>query len=59
MAQSTMLTVNEVAEILKVHPQTVYRWIYSGKLNALKIGGVLRIGEEELNKFIGIVTKVS
>jgi len=55
--QSTMLTVNEVAERLKVHPQSVYRWIYSGKLNALKIGGVLRIKEEELTNSLEKVLK--
>jgi len=52
-----MLTVNEVAERLKVHPQSVYRWIYSGKLNALKIGGVLRIKEEELTNSLEKVLK--
>lgn len=48
-----MLTVNEVAEKLKVHPQTVYRWIYAGKLRAVKINGLVRITEEEFKKFVG------
>lgn len=48
-----MLTVNEIAEKLKVHPQTVYRWIYAGKLKSLKIDGLVRITEEQYEKFIG------
>jgi len=47
-----MLTVNEIAEKLKVHPQTVYRWIYSGKLESLKIDGLVRVTEEQYEKFV-------
>lgn len=47
-----MLTVNEVAERLKVHPQTVYRWIYTGKLKSIKIEGGVRITEEQYEEFI-------
>ena len=48
-----MLTVREIAEELKVKPQAVYRWIYSGKLEALKISGILRVEEDAYNHFIG------
>ena len=47
-----MFTVNEVANNLKVHPQTVYRWIYRGKLEARKIDGILRIDERDYYSFI-------
>lgn len=47
-----MLTVNEVAKELKVHPQTVYRWIYDKKLKAVKIDGIIRIKEKDYEKFI-------
>lgn len=47
-----LLTINEVAEKIKVHPQTVYRWIYKGKLEARKIDGILRIDEEVYYRFI-------
>lgn len=46
--------VKEIAEILKTNPETVRRWIRSGKLGTTKIsnktGNV--ISEEALNKFI-------
>lgn len=47
-----MLTVYQVAKELSVHPQSVYRWIRQGKLKALKIYGVVRIEEAELQRFI-------
>jgi len=47
-----MLKVKEVAERLKVHPQTVYGWIAEGKLKAHKIAGIIRIKEEEYEEFI-------
>jgi excisionase family DNA binding protein len=47
-----MLTVEEVADRLKVTPRTVYRWIDDGKLKALKIGGVVRVTEEDYQSFI-------
>ena len=47
-----MLTVEEVAERLKVTPRTVYRWIDDGKLKALKIQGIVRITEDEYSQFI-------
>lgn len=50
---SQMLTVNEVAEKLRVTPRTVYRWIKSERLEALKIDGIIRIEEEAYNRFIG------
>ena len=47
-----MLKVNEVAERLRVKPLTVYRWIKSGKLVAIKIDGILRIEDEAYAQFI-------
>jgi len=55
-----MLTVNEVADILKVDANTVYNYIYKGILPAHKIGEHLgrsnrrwRINNEDFVKFLG------
>lgn len=42
------LTVPEVAEVLRVHPLTVYRAIGEGKLPATKWGRSYRISREAL-----------
>jgi len=47
-----MLTVDEAAEILRVVPHTVYRWIWAGKLRAAKAGWIYRISREDLNAFL-------
>jgi len=53
MNQDRLLTLDEAAEILKVKPRTVRYWIYSGKLNQVKLSHkVVRIRESELNEFI-------
>ena len=54
-----MLKVKEVAERLKVHPQTVYRWIYAGKLEVIRIDGIIRITEDIYQEFISGVKSES
>ena len=48
MNTSTLLTVEEVANRLKCHPQTVRRWIWSGELGHVKVGGLVRVPEEAI-----------
>ncbi|MGB7291576.1 MAG: helix-turn-helix domain-containing protein [Thermodesulfobacteriota bacterium] len=45
-------TVEEVASLLKVHPNTVRGWIRQGKLNAIKINTLTRIREADLEIFM-------
>ena len=45
-------SINEVAKRFDVSPKSVRRWISKGKLKAHKIGGSVRIPQEELVKFI-------
>jgi excisionase family DNA binding protein len=51
----TYLTVNEIAEKLRVERHTVIRWITNGKLRAFKPGGgrFWRIRAADFRKFIG------
>ena len=46
-------TPKEVAELLKVTKETVWRWIRVGKLKATRLGGTgsYRISTEALNDF--------
>lgn len=41
---TTLLTVEDVARIMQIHPGSVYRFVYQGKLPIIKIGpGTVRI----------------
>ena len=42
----------EIGEQFNVKPGTVRKWIREGKLKALKLGGLYRVSEENLQKFI-------
>lgn len=44
-------SIEEVAKMLKVAYLTVYRWIQSGKLKAIKAGKQYRIEKTELSSF--------
>jgi len=46
-------TIEEIAEILKVHRTYVASLIAEGKLSALKIGRFYRIKQEHLEELIG------
>ena len=45
------LSVNEVAKLLKVDTESIYRWVRSGKLPAAKIGGLWRIRKSDIDAF--------
>jgi excisionase family DNA binding protein len=47
-----LLTVAEVAAVLRVSNMTVYRLIKAGDLPALKVGKNYRIRESELETFL-------
>ena len=48
------LTVEEVAERLQVHPETVRRWLRDGKLQGTRLGrrAGWRITEAEYQRFL-------
>lgn len=55
-----LLSVRQVAFILKVHPLSVRRYIKEGKLKAVRAAGNVRIEESELQNFNKVLTpKVS
>jgi excisionase family DNA binding protein len=44
-------TIQEVAEDLRVHEQTVKRWIKAGKIKVIRLGHrTIRITEDEFNR---------
>ncbi len=52
MTEEQYYSIEEVSKVLKVAYLTVYRWIRSKKLIAIKAGKQYRIGKSELDKFV-------
>jgi len=50
--QESLLTSEQVAHILQVHPLTVLKYIKAGKLKGIKLGRVWRIREADVNQFL-------
>jgi excisionase family DNA binding protein len=67
MDEGRLLTVPEVAERLRVHPDTLRRWLRSGRIKGVMMGGrsggyrikeseVARIESEGVGEEAGILT---
>ena len=52
MKNNSFLTVEQVADRLQVHWQTILNYIKSGRLEALQLGKGYRISQKALDKFI-------
>ncbi len=48
----TVYTLQEVEEVLSVTRRTIYNWIKSGKLHAVKVGKQWRVKKEDLEAFL-------
>ncbi len=48
---NNLLSVKQVAFILRVHPLTVRRYIKNKRLKAVKVGGNIRVEEDSLQDF--------
>ena len=50
--ESQLLTIQEVADQLRLSRLTIYRYISAGKLPAYKLGRDFRINQAEVTKFL-------
>jgi excisionase family DNA binding protein len=48
----SLLTPEQVAEILQINILTVYSYIKQGKLGAIRLGRSYRIAQEDLDRLI-------
>ncbi len=46
------LTVDEVAELMRVSRMTVYRLLHSGELPGIRVGRSFRVPQEALSAFL-------
>jgi len=52
MKSNSFYTVEQVADLLQVHWQTVLNYIKSGKLKAVKLGRGYRISKDAVDNFV-------
>ncbi len=55
MAEEKIYTVQEVEERVRTTPETVRRWLRSGRLRGIRLGGTklgYRIAESDLQRFL-------
>jgi len=52
MLSKPMLTVHEIAELLKMRESTVRAWIRDGELRAIKMGRDWRVAVKDLEAFM-------
>jgi excisionase family DNA binding protein len=50
--QPDLVSVRDVADQLGVHPETIRRLIHDGRLDAVRVGRVLRVHREAVNQFL-------
>lgn len=56
MDEMKVYTIEEVTSILKVTRRTIYNYIKSGKLKAVKIGKEWRVTQDMLEAFLSVGT---
>jgi len=52
LMEDPFLTVAEVAEVLKLNPETVRNWINRGELPAIHVGPRIRVKRSDFNRLI-------
>jgi excisionase family DNA binding protein len=48
----TPIKIDIAAELLGLHPQTLYKWTRQGELPSVKMGGAVRIDPGQLAKWV-------
>lgn len=51
---SQIMTTNEIAEYLKLHPITIIKYAREGKIPATRIGRVWRFDKELIDRWIAL-----
>lgn len=52
MKNTTLLTVKEASEILKIGTSSLYSLLSKGELQHYKFGGAIRISEEQIEAYL-------
>ncbi len=52
-----LLTVSETAQLLRIHPVTLYEWVSAGRIPSLKLGRKRLFDPRELQRWLAEQTE--
>lgn len=52
ISEVKLMTVAEVAAVMRVSKMTVYRLVHSGELPAVRVGRSFRVSETDVNNYL-------
>jgi len=47
-----LIDIDELANYLKLQKQTLYNWLHQGKISGIKVGGVWRFDQKEIDNWL-------
>jgi excisionase family DNA binding protein len=47
-----LIDIDELANYLKLQKQTIYNWLHQGKFSGIKVGGVWRFDQKEIDNWL-------
>jgi excisionase family DNA binding protein len=54
-----LIDIDELADYLKLQKQTIYNWLHQGKITGIKVGGVWRFDQRQVDAWIKSRIRVS
>ncbi|MDP2753679.1 MAG: helix-turn-helix domain-containing protein [Nitrospirota bacterium] len=54
-----LIDVDELADYLRLKKQTIYNWLHQGKISGIKMGGVWRFDQREVDPWLRSRRRIS
>lgn len=54
-----LINIDELADYLRIQKQTIYNWLNQGKITGIKVGGVWRFDQKDIDAWIKSRRRVS
>ncbi|MFH1128412.1 MAG: helix-turn-helix domain-containing protein [Candidatus Omnitrophota bacterium] len=54
-----LIDVDELADYLRLKKQTIYNWLHQGKISGIKMGGVWRFDQREVDAWLRSRRRIS
>jgi len=47
-----LIDIDELADYLRLKKQTIYNWLHQGKISGIKVGGVWRFDQKDIDAWL-------